>query len=79
MDNTQTPTYNVGAAILARRQALGLSQMAVVSKTSLPHPDALGRLERGSEASALLARLHEVAKGLNWTIEELVAASRSGQ
>lgn len=71
-------TYNVGDALRARRESLGMTQMAVVERTSLSHPNALGRLERGNELSSSLTRLHEVAGALGWSIEELLAAARGG-
>jgi transcriptional regulator with XRE-family HTH domain len=77
-DQTTVPVYDVGSAVRARRQRLGLTQAEVVAKTTLPDSNAISRIENGSDLSEQLGRLEQVARALGVTLPELLADARTG-
>lgn len=60
-----------GAALRRRRKELGLSEVALATKTGLPHT-CVRAVERGAEKLSY-ENMVKIAEGLNWSLAELFA------
>lgn len=61
----------VAARMVARRKQLGLSYQALAERTGLTK-STLQRYEKGSIKNAPIARLEDLCRGLEMSVEELM-------
>lgn len=64
----------VAARMAARRKQLGLSYQALAERTGLTK-STLQRYEKGSIKNAPIARLEDLCRGLEMSVEELMGLS----
>lgn len=64
----------VAARMAARRKDLGLSYQALAERTGLTK-STLQRYEKGTIRNAPIARLEDLCRGLEMTVEELMGLS----